>query len=74
MFTSDEHEFRIYAIDGARPFPIHGAIKTEEGWAPFCWTADGHVNKDLKPDDLDICRFLGGVIPQCVPDCLSAVN
>ena len=39
--TRDGHEVRIYAVDGNRDFPIHGAIKFASGWKSSCWTADG---------------------------------
>ena len=36
-------EVRIYAVDGADDFPVHGAIKdlNEAVWRSYCWNSDG---------------------------------
>ena len=34
------HEVRIYAVDGHRDYPIHGAIM-EDGWCVHNWTENG---------------------------------
>lgn len=34
------HEVRIYAVDGYRDYPIHGAIM-EDGWCVHNWTENG---------------------------------
>jgi hypothetical protein len=48
--TRDGREVRIYATDGVLPYPIHGAIKTKEGWVRASWTPDG--DEGLRSDDL----------------------
>ena len=32
---------RIYAMDGAGPYPIHGAVRTERGWEDEKWDKYG---------------------------------
>ena len=32
---------RIYAIDGASPNCVHGAVLTRDGWAADSWNRDG---------------------------------
>ena len=39
--TRDGHEVRIYALDGGEPRPVHGAFKSQTGWASCCWRRDG---------------------------------
>ena len=39
--TTDGYEVRIYAVDGVGIYSVHGAIKTETGWAARTWTSDG---------------------------------
>ena len=39
--TRDGNEVRIYAIDGKLNYPIHGAIKREDGWKSMEWTKEG---------------------------------
>lgn len=41
--TPDGREVRIYAVDGADDFPVHGAIKdlNEAVWRSHCWNSDG---------------------------------
>jgi hypothetical protein len=39
--TRDGHEVRIYATDGYTNFPVHGALKNDEGWMALQWQKDG---------------------------------
>ena len=39
--TRDGREFRLYATDGAAPYVLHGAYKTEDGWEDGNWCKDG---------------------------------
>lgn len=39
--TRDGREVRIYAIDGKRPYPIHGAYFFDGEWILCRWYADG---------------------------------
>ena len=51
--TRDGREVRIYATDGAGPYPVQGAIKRSEGWNCATWLSDGHVIRCREnPDDL----------------------
>jgi hypothetical protein len=45
--TRDGREVRIYATDGMGIYPVHGAVKTEDGWIFYTWQATGieGVNK-----------------------------
>jgi hypothetical protein len=44
--TRDGHKVRIYAVDGTKPYNIHGAIMADQskwfGWQAEQWTADGN--------------------------------
>jgi hypothetical protein len=51
--TRDGREVRIYATDGAGPYPVQGAIKRSDGWICATWLSDGHViSRKEDPDDL----------------------
>lgn len=51
--TRDGHKVRIYATDGASPYPIHGAILNTNGWSMSMWIADGiHHRGDTSFYDL----------------------
>ena len=39
--TRDGREVRIYATDGNRSFPVHGAIRESDGWSFASWTCTG---------------------------------
>jgi hypothetical protein len=42
--TRDGREVRIYAVDGAEMFPVHGAIKLDDaGWELVAWRSDGRI-------------------------------
>ena len=42
---------RIYAVDGATDYPIHGAWEhPERGWFPVQWTLDGFCSIPKRPD------------------------
>ena len=42
--TRDGREVRIYAMDGYGSYSVHGAVLTEEGWFPRCWTEHGELS------------------------------
>jgi len=46
--TISGHEVRIYAVDGNGPYPVHGAIKTENVWSMSCWDDDGDYYCSVK--------------------------
>jgi len=53
--TLDGLEVRIYATDGGEDYPIHGAIKFDNGWFEQTWTSDGrYVCGETKPSDADL--------------------
>lgn len=39
--TRDGREVRIYAVDGRAKYPVHGAVKCNDGWADKTWVASG---------------------------------
>jgi hypothetical protein len=39
--TRDGREVRIYATDGKGIYPVHGAVKVEDGWIPYTWKEVG---------------------------------
>ena len=39
--TRDGREVRIYATDGRGIYPVHGAVKVEDGWTPYTWKEVG---------------------------------
>lgn len=44
-------ETRIYATDGCRDWPIHGAVKTADGmWVSRVWTSTGSASSVGKHD------------------------
>ena len=52
--TRDGREVRIYAVDGAKDYPVHGAFLSEEEWLIDSWAESGqrfgegdHVPGDL---------------------------
>lgn len=51
--TKDGREVRIYATDGAEPYPVHGSVKTGGTWgSPITWLADGSHDR-TRPDSLN---------------------
>jgi hypothetical protein len=50
--TRDGREVRIYAVDGGGMHPVHGSIKTSDGWRSFTWPSDGHITCDENCGDL----------------------
>lgn len=57
--TRDGCDVRIYAVDGGGRFPVHGAVKLNDGtWRQEEWTPTGSYNgkKDghSLPNDLDL--------------------
>ena len=53
--TRDGHEARVYATDGGKPYPLHGAIKEANGsWVAQIWRENGlrHAYPGFDPRDL----------------------
>ncbi len=43
--TRDGREARVYATDGGGKYPVHGAIRREDGiWNPFAMTTEGAMD------------------------------
>jgi len=57
-------EHRIYAYDGAKDYPIHGAIKIDGEWVFRIWDKNGHCyygnQHDLieKPKTIKVVRHV----------------
>lgn len=54
--TRDGCEVRIYATDGEGEFPIHGAVKLDQGWAVFNWGIEGKWNRPCGECDWDLVQ------------------
>ena len=52
--TRNGSEVRIYATDGRKAYPIHGAILLTSGWEPKTWTRDGAFVVQLQSHDWDL--------------------
>ena len=52
--TRNGREVRIYATDGNRMYPIHGAVKYDDGWVGHVWTEEGKYHSP----DIDHFRDL----------------
>ena len=53
--TRDRREARIYATDGAGSYPLHGAVKQENGeWHTVEWTEDGYYLADETEEARDL--------------------
>jgi hypothetical protein len=57
--TRDGCEVRIYAVDGGGRFPVHGAVKLDDGtWRQEEWTLTGSYNGEKDghtlPNALDL--------------------
>lgn len=39
--TRDGREVRIYALDGIGVYPVHGAVKVDDGWSVSTWASSG---------------------------------
>lgn len=54
--TRDGREVRIYATDGADPYPVHGAIKNSDGeWCGSAWRVNGDYKLNAPTfDDNDL--------------------
>ena len=52
--TRDGREVRIYATDGADPYPVHGAIKNSDGeWCGSAWRVNGDYKLNAPTFDDD---------------------
>ena len=51
--TRDGKKVRIYATDGEKEYPVHGAIKLHNEWMAITWTAEGKYC-GLGGDDKDL--------------------
>ena len=45
--TRDGREARIYATDGGKGKPLHGALPTSEGWREISWTEEGRISPGI---------------------------
>ena len=54
--TRDGREVRIYAIDGAQPYTVHGAVKRSDGkWHVSAWSPNGNYNLNSSTyEDIDL--------------------
>jgi hypothetical protein len=50
--TRDGNRVRIYATDGARPGPVHGAVCSDGEWHLWEWGLDGSSYDEPSADDL----------------------
>ena len=55
---------RIYAIDGRGSYPIHGAVKCEDGWNAEEWTDTGKFRSDNREAPLDLVEVLPFTVGQ----------
>lgn len=61
--TATGYPVRIYAVDGEGPFPIHGAIQTDDGWEPASWTDAGKYRATLWASGLDLVEVITDDMP-----------
>lgn len=52
--TRDGREVRIYATDGGGPYPVHGAMRLPNFWAPTNWSENGNYKDQFGLNDLDL--------------------
>jgi hypothetical protein len=52
--TRDGREVRIYATDGCWDYPIHDAIKLDDGWYYETWTPKGYYDMNAEENDRDL--------------------
>jgi hypothetical protein len=53
--TRDGLEVRIYATDGGGDYPIHGAMKMDDGWYDETWASNGRYESSrIIPYDSDL--------------------
>jgi hypothetical protein len=50
--TRGGREVRIYATDGGGDYPVHGSVKTDDGWRPRTWVSNGQVGPFKNDGDL----------------------
>ena len=67
--TVGGHPVRIYATDGPKEYPIHGAIFREGAWHVVCWTIDGSYMTGWKTEfDLDLYDWRDEIPWGCLRD------
>ena len=53
--TRDGREVRIYAVDGALPYSVHGAVKHGDSWISKDWSDNGgFLTPHCETDPLDL--------------------
>jgi len=53
--TRDGREVRIYAVDVKDEWPVHGAVRNEDGWHPVAWMRDGRWSyQDTLTDIIEV--------------------
>lgn len=52
--TRSDKNVRIYAVDGSKPYSVHGAMEeAKDSWCPRSWTAKGKFHRySNNPNDL----------------------
>lgn len=59
-------EARVFATDGAEPFPVLGAVKDPAGhWEAQSWTADGRLLSSGERCRLDLKTRTGDLPAHC---------
>lgn len=54
--TSGGDQVRIYATDGSKSFPVHGAILIDGAWDSHSWMSDGRW-RSLEPHEYDLIEI-----------------
>lgn len=54
--TRDGRSVRIYAMDGDKDSPIHGAVLDEYGWVPYSWKKNGKFYSSKK-NNMDLIEL-----------------
>jgi hypothetical protein len=52
--TRDGREVRIYAVDGAGPYSVHGAVKSDGRWCGSAWMPNGSYFNSGEIDLMDM--------------------
>lgn len=68
--TRDGREVRIYATDAGGERPVHGAVKSGDGWTGLAWRADGsafscHRNDNDLIEVVPLIERWAVITPEC---------
>ena len=78
--TRDGREVRIYAVDGALPYSVHGAVKHGDSWISKDWADNGgFLTPHCETDPLDLIEVKPrikrevwvNVYPHCIGDSME---